>query len=191
MLRIALALTTLLFAMNATAADGAKKIDFNFHEADLSKVINEYAKVSGQKFVVDPNVRGKISLINNEPVTVTEAFNQLSSGLAVNGLAISKQDDVMVISAARNIQRNLLDVSTELPPLRPEKMQTLVINLKYSSADELNKQLRILTSKDGELVPVTRTNQLIVTDWVSNLYRVQKLVKEIDIDIKKPASKTH
>lgn len=187
MIRLSLLLIPGFIALQVAAA--APTIKFNFKDADMSKVIEEYAKASGQKFVVDSNLRGKISLINSGPITLTEAFNQLSSGLAVNGAAISKQDDVMLISHARNIQRNLLEVSSELPPLRPEKMQTLIINLKYATAGELNKELRILTSKDGELVPVTRTNQLIITDWVSNLYRVQKLIKEIDIERESPKTK--
>lgn len=65
----------------------------------------------------------------------------------------------------------------------------LVISLKYASANEINKELRILTSKDGELVPVSRTNQIIITDWVSNLYRITNLLKEIDVKVEKKVEK--
>lgn len=175
----AMVLAGLMMVSAVFAAD--KSIDFNYKDADLAKVISDYAKASGQKFIVDPNVHGKITIMSPGPVSIGEAFNQLSSALAVNGIAISKQDDVMVVAQARMIQRNLIDVGQELPALKPERMYTWVINLKHTSADEVNKQLRILTSKDGELVPYTHNNQIYVTDWTSNLQRIAKIIKEIDI----------
>lgn len=168
------------------AAEPTGTMNFNFENSDLVSVVKEYAKASGQKFIIDPRAEGKITIINSAPITVAEAFNQLSSALAVNGLAISKQNDQMLIEQARMVQRNLIDVSTELPPLQPTKMATWIVNLKYVSADEVNRQLRILTSSQGEEVVFTHTNQLIITDYTPNLHRVAKLIKEIDI----PAGKT-
>jgi general secretion pathway protein D len=181
-------LATLTLAASALAAS-TDKIDFNFNNADITQVLQTYAKASGQKFIIDPAVHGKITIINPGPVTVEEAFNQMSSALAVNSLAISKQDDVMVVKNARSIQRDLIDMGHQLPPLRPEKMYTLIIDLKNTSADEVNKQLRILTSKDGELVPFPDANEIVVTDWVSNLYRIQKLLSDLDEHSKKRAKK--
>jgi general secretion pathway protein D len=144
-------------------------------------VLKEYSKWTGQKFVVDPAVKAKVTILSPQPVARDEAFNLLSSAMASNGFAISKQGDTMYVSSARNIQRNLLEVTTELPSLKPERMVTWVINLKYVKADEVNKQLRILTSRDGELVPFTDRNQLIVTDWSSNLHRIGQIVSKTDI----------
>lgn len=175
----ALVLAGLMMVSAAFAAD--KTIDFNYKDAELAKVITDYAKASGQKFIIDPMVRGKITIVSPGPMSISEAFNQLSSALAVNGIAISKQGDTMIIGQARNIQRNLIEVSQEVPALKPERMYTWVINLKHTPAEEVNKQLRILTSKDGELVPYTHNNQIYVTDWTSNLHRIAKIIKEIDI----------
>ena len=60
-------------------------------------------------------------------------------------------------------------------------MITRIIKLKYISADEVNKQLRILTSKDGELVPYTPTNSLIVSDYGANMDRVMKILEQLDV----------
>lgn len=176
----------LIACLSARAMADSGMINFNFHDADVEKVVEEYAKTSGQKFVIDPNARGKITILNKENISIEEAFNQMSSALAVNGVAISKQNDEMVVMSARAIQRNLIDVSSELPPMVPTKMATLIINLKYVSADEINRQLRMLTSNSGEVFPFTHSNQLIITDWTPNLYRVSKLIKELDV----PASGT-
>lgn len=181
-----LILGLLLSAFAIAAHAASDTINFEFKNDDLTKMIKEYASASGQKFVVSPSVIGKATILNNQKVKIDEAFNQLSSALARSGFAISKQGDTMVVDQARNIQRNLLDVGTELPALQPERQYTWVVELKYVSADDVNKQLRILTSRDGELVPYTTRNQLLITDWVSNLYRIKALLAQID----KPATKS-
>lgn len=185
-MKILIASLVTLFTVAASAADKNQTLNFSFRDGDVTDVIKEYAKASGERFIVDPSVRGKITILNPAPVSVAEAFNQLSSALAVNGIAISHQGDEMVVSPARITQRSLIEVGNQLPALKPERMYTWTIQLKYVSADEVNKQLRILTSKDGELVPFSHTNQILVTDWVSNLHRIAKIIAEVD----RPAGKT-
>lgn len=173
-------LNLILAVFTMSLAQAENKIKMYYNNEELTKVIESYSKASGQKFVVDPSVRGKISIFLQEHVSIEEAFNQLSSALAVNGYAISKQGDTMVIKSARNIQRDLIEVSTERPSLKPERMYTWIYNVKNLPADNINRELRILTSKDGEMSVFANTNQIVFTDWVSSLNRVAELMKEID-----------
>jgi general secretion pathway protein D len=170
----------LVWALFSAAAFAADKVSFNYENADINKVIKDYAKMTGQKFIVDPQVRGQITITNPSEITTEEAFNELSSALALNGIGISTQDGTMIVQQARAVQRNLIPVTKELPPLHPTRMVTYVIDLKNVSADDVNKQLRILTSKDGELVPYTHTNQIFVTDWTPNLHRIAKMMTFVD-----------
>jgi general secretion pathway protein D len=171
----------MIFAVfTITLAQAEEKIKMYYNNEELTKVIELYSKASGQKFVVDPSVRGKISIYLQEPISIQEAFNQLSSALAINGYAISKQGDTMVIKSARSIQRDLIEVSTERPALKPERMYTWIYSVKNLPAENINRDLRILLSKDGEMAVNTNTNQIVFTDWSSNLNRVAELMKEID-----------
>jgi type II secretory pathway component GspD/PulD (secretin) len=172
--------TALLILTAVSVSNAADKIKMNFSNEELSKIIETYSKASGQKFVIDPGVRGKASILLPEAVTTEEAFNHLSSALAINGFAISKQGDTMVIKSARNIQRDLIEVSPEKPSVKPERMYAWVYTPKYTTAPALLSNLRILSSKDGEIQAVEQTNQLIITDWTSNLNRVAEILKEVD-----------
>ncbi len=156
------------------------KMKMYFNNEDLIKIIEQYSKASGQKFVIDPGVRGKISIFLQDPVTLDEAFNQMSSALAINGYAISKQGDTMIIKSARNIQRDLIEVSTQRPTLKPERMYSWVYTFKNISAEQVNRDLRILPSKDGEMSVNSATNQVIFTDWSANLNRIGDLLAELD-----------
>ncbi|MES2856117.1 MAG: hypothetical protein V4692_09650 [Bdellovibrionota bacterium] len=166
-------------AATTAPQSAAKRIKFAFKDAEIVTVIETYAKASGQKFVLDASVRGKTTILTESEVTLDEAFALLSDALSLNGFAIAERDRVMNVAAARNIQRDLIPTLTELPPLRPQRMATLVVRVKHTTADEINKRLRILPSRDGEMTAYA-PNQLIITDWTSNLHRIAAIIKEVD-----------
>lgn len=174
---IALALTSIVLSANALAAE---KIKLNFVGEEITKILEIYSKEANQKFIIDPGVRGRITLLNPNEVDLTEAWNQISSALALNGFAFVNQGDVIVIRSARNAQRDGIDVVTELPPMRPEKMVTWVVTLKHIAVDKVNREMRILTSKDGEMSVFADKNQLVISDYTSNLYRVKKILDRMD-----------
>jgi|GEM_PF-1217125 Type II secretory pathway, component PulD len=169
----------ILLSMSVSAF-AAEKIKFNYVNEEIVKVLEVYSKNTKTKFVIDPSVRGKVTFLNPEPITTEEAFNQISSGLALNGFAISTQGDTLVVRSARNIQRDLIPVTTELPALKPERMATWIVTLKNVSVEQINRDLRILPSKDGEMSVNSATNQMIFSDYVSNLHRIDALLKELD-----------
>lgn len=174
-------IAVILVFFTAVSALAEDKMKVYFNNEELTKVIEMYSKATGQKFIVDPGVRGKISIFNQEPIAKEEFFNQLSNGLALNGFAISKQEDVMVVQTARNVQRNMLEVSTKRPSMKPQRMYTWIYTPKNVSAWQVNRDLRILPSKDGEMNLFTNNNQIIITDWVSNINRVADILEQIDV----------
>lgn len=170
----------LLFFLCSTAmASNTKTMKFTFKNAEITDVIAAYAKISGRKFVIDPGARGKTTILAPREVPVEEAFALLSTALATNQIAIIEQDETLVVMPARNAQRSLVPVLTELPALKPERLVTMVFTLKNVPADEVNRRLRILPSKDGELTPFGN-NKVIVTDWSSNVHRIARLLAELD-----------
>lgn len=173
-------LAMLIGLMLTAQAWSAEKLKFNYVNEDLTHVIESYAKATGQKFVIDSTVRGKISILNQNEITTEDAFNQLSEALAVNGFAFIKQGDFYTIRNARSAQRDNVPVSTELPAAQPQRMATWVVSLKYASASSVVKDIRLLTSSYGEMSASFDTNQLIITDWTSNLQRVAETLKQID-----------
>lgn len=172
--------SVLMVVFSFLVARADEKMKMYFNNEEITKIIELYSKASGQKFIVDPGVRGKISIFNQEAVSLDEAFNQLSSALAVNGFGISKQGDMMIVKMARNIQRDLHEVSTERPSLKPERLYTWIYTFKNVSASAAIRDLRTLVSSNGEITSHENTNQLFLTDWVSNINRVAEILKEVD-----------
>lgn len=171
-------LYSLLFSLAVFAAD--KKMKMNFNSEDIAKVIEAYAKSSDQTFIIDPSVRGKVTIINSDSVEMPEAYNQLSSALAIHGFAISKQENTYVVKSARAVQRNLIEVTNEVPALKPERMASWVLTVKNLSAKNVIREMRNITSRDGEITLSSQSNQIIITDWTSNLNKVAEIFKQLD-----------
>lgn len=182
-LLMVLIFTSLSFSAMANAKTDS--ISFNYKDTVLIKVIEDYSKASGQKFIVDPSARGTVNVFNKEPLSIEEAFNQLSQVLAIQSLSIVKVGDIYKVTPARNAQRDNIEVFSELPPIQPTRMVTWVIPLKHADAQEVMKNLRVLPSKDGEMVMSPQGNQIIISDWTTNLHRVGKILEKIDVPKKK------
>jgi type II secretory pathway component GspD/PulD (secretin) len=173
-------------SLNASAAV-EKTFHFNFEDAPLTKVLAIYSAQSGQKFVVDPNLGQsvKVTIVQTGKVGAKEAFNLLSASLSLSGVAVSDRQGTLVLASVRSMERSYIPVVTELPPLQPERLVTWVINLKNADGGNIVQQLRILTSKDGEMQSFNQKG-LMITDWVSNLYRVRALLEQVDKEVAPP-----
>lgn len=168
-----------LICIQALSVWADEKINFNYKDAELTKIIEDYSKANGANFIVDSTVRGRVTILNPEAVSQECAYNDLSTALAVNGFAIVHQKDANVVRNARSVQRDLIEVSSEVPTIDPVRMYTWVYTPHYVAAMDVMKDIRILTSSYGEMTS-SSTNQIIITDWTTNINRVSEVLKQVD-----------
>jgi len=154
---------------------------FDYPNADITDVVKAISDLTGKNFIVDPQVRGKVTIIAPSRITVAEAYKAFLSALAINGLAVVPGDGFYKIKQARAAQRDNIDTFSGAYYPSSDQMITRIVKLKYISADEVNKQLRILTGKDGEIVAYTPTNSLIISDYGANMDRIMKILEQLDV----------
>jgi general secretion pathway protein D len=154
---------------------------FDYPNADIADVIKAISELTGKNFIVDPSVRGKITIIAPSQITVAEAYKAFLSALAINGMTVVPGDGFLKIKTARNAQRDSIETYSGAYYPTSDLMITRIVKLKYISADEVNKNLRILASKDGEIVPYPATNSLIISDYGSNIDRIMKILNQLDV----------
>lgn len=179
----------LSFAMAMTPFSADVKMKLNFKNQEITSMIESFASASKTTFVVDPSVRGKISVFAPEPVSLAEAFDLLSTSLALNGYAILDRDGKFVVMAARNATRSSVQTISEITSTKPERMVTWIVTLNHISASSASNQLRNMVSKDGEFTFVSDTNQLVITDFVSTVSRISDVVKNLDKPVSAAAAK--
>ncbi len=182
MTRLITSLTALLIMAATTTAAGNDELvkDFVFKNADILTVVDKIAALTHKNFIIDPSVRGKITITNHKAITVPQAYEAFLAALALNSFATSDMGAYTVIRPARNSQRDGIPTVVDQRPPDTYQMMTLIMTLKYQSVEEVSKNIRILPSKDGELTPDTHLNRIIITDFGTNLNRVWTILKELD-----------
>ncbi len=65
----------------------AEEVTLNFSDADLVAVINSVSQITGKNFIIDPRVKGKVTVISSKPLNEDEVYNVFLSILQVHGFA--------------------------------------------------------------------------------------------------------
>lgn len=154
---------------------------FDFPNVEITDVIKAISELTGKNFIIDPGVRGKITIVAPSKITVAEAYKAFLSALAINGFTVVPSGSFLKIKSARNAQRDSIETYSGAYYPNSDQMITRIIHLKHIQAEQVNRDLRILTSKDGEMSVYTATNSLILSDYGSNIDRVMKIINQLDV----------
>lgn len=154
---------------------------FDFPNVEITDVIKAISELTGKNFIIDPGVRGKITIVAPSKITVAEAYKAFLSALAINGFTVVPSGSFLKIKSARNAQRDSIETYSGSYYPNSDQMITRIIHLKHIQAEQVNRDLRILSSKDGEMSVYTATNSLILSDYGSNIDRVMKIINQLDV----------
>ncbi|MCM2280624.1 MAG: type II secretion system secretin GspD [Bdellovibrionaceae bacterium] len=153
---------------------------FDFPNADIKDVIKAISELTGKNFIIDNTISGRVTIMAPSKITVAEAYKAFLSALAGLGFTIVPSGKFLKIKNARAAQRDSIETYSGNYFPNADVLITRIVQLKNTSAEEVNKRLRILPSKDGEMTPYEPTNSLIITDYGSNVDRMMKIIHEID-----------
>lgn len=154
---------------------------FDFPNADVADIVKAISELTGRNFLLDPGVRGKVTIIAPSKITVAEAYKMFLSALAIHGYAIVPSDGYYKIKPARQAQRDSIETFSGSYYPNSDQMITKIIHLKYISADEVLKQFRNITTKDGDINAYNPTNSIIISDYGSNVDRLVKIINQLDV----------
>jgi general secretion pathway protein D len=174
-LRIILA-TMLSFISLQTIAQ-EDKVTLNFVNAEIEEVIKAISHITGRNFVIDPRVKGTINIISATPVAAPLAYDILLSTLRMQGFAAVEAGGVTKILPEADAKLYVSGVNNQRGG---EKLVTRVFVLKYESAAQLVPILRPLIPPNNIVVAYPNNNTLVVTDYASNLRRIEQIVNAID-----------
>ena len=154
------------------------KVSLNFVNADIEEVIKAVSHITGRNFVVDPRVKGTINIISSTPVAAPLAYDILLSTLRMQGFAAVEAGGVTKILPEADAKLYVSGINDKRSS--GEKLITRVFVLKYESAAQLVPVLRPLIAPNNIVVAYPASNTLVVTDYASNLRRIEQIVNAID-----------
>lgn len=150
----------------------------NMKEAEIRQLIEQVSDITGDSFVVDPRVKGKVTVVSNTEMTEKEILEMFESVLRVHNFASVRTGKMVKIVPTQGAKQD--NVPVERPESSSDKIITQVIPVSFSSATELVPILRPMVPQYGHLAAVTSANALIISDHSVNVQRIIDIVKRID-----------
>ena len=174
----ALALLVLLPLMSLAQAQ-EETWRLNLKDADIRAFVTQVADITGYSFVVDPRVKGKVTVLSSAPMNRDEIYDLFLAVLNVHGFTAIPGEEVIKVVQQVDAKQSAESMSRfeEIPS---EQLITRVIQIDNANALELVPILRPLVAKYGHLAGVAAANALIVSDHASNIQRIEQIVRELD-----------
>ena len=157
-------------------------VTMNFKDVDLQVLIKFISELTGKNFVVDPGVKGKVTILSPGKITVDEAYKVFLSVLEVHDYTTVPAGKVTKIVPVVKARSKGVETLREKMILSPEdKIVTQLVPLDYAESDVLSKLLRPLIEKTGVLIAYEQTNTLIIIVVMSNISRLLHIIQELDV----------
>ncbi|HYP68110.1 MAG TPA: type II secretion system secretin GspD [Thiobacillaceae bacterium] len=157
-------------------------ITLNFVNADIGSVIKAMSEMTGRTFVVDPRVKGTLSITSPRPVSPTVAYDIVLSALRMQGYAAIQVNGVVRIVPETDAKFYATAATGKSRRGRAGgEMVTRTFTLKHESSTQLQAALRPLIGASGTLNADADSNTLIVTDYADNLDRLQQVIASLDV----------
>ena len=174
------ALAGALLLLIGSRVGAAEPVNLDLRDAEIGAVIETVGKITGRNFVVDPRVKGKVSVVSPQPLTPDEVYQVFLSMLEVNGFAAVEQGPVVKVVPDVNARQSATPVFTGSAEADGATLVTRVLRVENVPAAQLVPVLRPLVPQNGHVAAYPETNMLVISDTAANVARLSRIVASID-----------
>ena len=139
------------------------------------------AVISGRNVVVDPRVKGVMSLVTTTPVSPAQALRLFSLQLRTQGFALVESAGLYLVVPEADAKLQSGAVSVGAAPRANGQIVTQIFRLNHETANNLVPVLRPLISPNNTINVNPGNNSLIITDYADNLQRIGTIIASLDI----------
>ena len=160
------------------AAPDANQANFNFANAEIESVIKAIGAYADVTFIIDPRVKGTLSLASEKPLSKAQALQLLNSVLRMQGYAVVSGSGYskVVPEADAKLQAGVAASNSA----GDNQVTTQVFHLKHEAAATLVPVLRPLISPHNTINANPGNNTLVITDYADNLLRLGRIIAALD-----------
>lgn len=174
---------TLAAAQSAGGRQAVAPVTLNFVDADIEAVARTMATITGRNVVVDPRVKGTVSLATDRPVPPDAALNQFVAALRLQGFTLVDTSGLykIVPEADAKLQGNVVSAGSAVPRAQSNQIVTQIFHLNHEAANNLVPVLRPLIGPNNTINVNPGTNALVITDYADNLQRIGRIISALDV----------
>jgi general secretion pathway protein D len=171
-----------LLAAQPAKTTRSEPITLNFVNAEIEGVARAMSAILNQQFVVDPRVKGTMTLYSETPLSPRDAYVNFLAALRGLGFTVVEVNGLykIVPEADAKLQTGTVSIG-EQPGRRGDQVMTQVYRLTHENANNLVPVLRPLISPNNTINANPGNNTLVVTDYADNLARIGKIITAMDV----------
>ena len=155
-------------------------VTLNLKDAEIGTLIQTVSEVTGRNFIVDPRVKGKVTVISASPMDEDGLYETFLAVLQVQGFAAIPSGDTIKIVPETNARQDGGGYNSGGAGLAIDEVVTHVYPIQNVSAAQLVPILRPLVPQWGHLAAYAPSNMLIISDRAANVVRLERLIRQID-----------
>ena len=159
-------------------------VTLNFVNADIEAVSHAMSSMTGRQVVVDPRVKGTITLTSDQPMSPARAYNQFLAALRLQGFTVVESAglDKVVPEAEAKLQSGAVSADgASKGGAMGNQIVTQIFKLNFESAANLLPVLRPLISPNNVINVNPGNNSLVITDYADNLQRIARIIAASDV----------
>ncbi len=157
-------------------------VTIDFNDVDINLFIKYISELTQKNFIVDREVKGKVTIISPTRISEDDAYRVFESVLEVHGFAAIPSGSVIkVVPSVVARSKNIATLHEGEPSSGEDRVVTQIISLKYANAEEVKNLLTPLASKTSVLISHAGSGMLILTDFNSNISRLLEIIRAVDV----------
>jgi general secretion pathway protein D len=160
-----------------------ERITFNLEDAELTDLVRLISSITGKAFII-PNKTRQVKATVYAPgkVTAGEAYRAFLSVLELNGLSLVPSGRYLKIVESQAVETKTIPllIDQNVPP--EDRFMTSLSRVNYVASDDVATLLGRFKSAEGNVTSYAPTNSVIITDTGSNIRRMQRIIKAIDVE---------
>ena len=183
--RLLAALLAALLALPPTLAQdiaprSRAPVTVNFVNADIEAVTRAFAAMIERNIVVDPRVRGTVTVYSEQPQSIRQAWQSYLSALRGLGFAVVESGGLLKVVPEADAKLQTGTVSVGEVAVRGDQVITQVFRLRYENPNNLVAVLRPLISANNTINASPASSSLVITDYAENLQRLARIIAALD-----------
>ncbi|MEJ2660089.1 MAG: type II secretion system secretin GspD [Desulfobacteraceae bacterium] len=164
------------------AATGEQLVSIDVNNVDIVVFIKFISDLTKKNFVIDEKVRGKVTIISPGKITVSEAYQVFLSVLEVHDYTIVPAGEIIKIVPSPDARGKSIRTRLKEESIGPgDDVVTQIVPLRYADPNEIKQLFTPLISRSSVILAYQPTNTLIITDVQSNIKRLLRILRAIDI----------
>ena len=158
-------------------------VTIDFDNVDIGVLVKFVSELTGKNFIIDDKVKGKVTIISPKKIPLEDVYKVFLSVLEVNGFTVVPAGNMIKIIPAVLAREKSLETRLKNELATPEdRMVTQIVALERANPDEIKRVLDPIISKSSSVLSYPPAGILIITDYLSNIKRLQEIIKALDVE---------